>query len=312
MKRLDEITFQALANSDDIQIGYSDDDIVVVDSIQKFTEITTTLISMNVILICISGKVQANIGGKPIELQKNQVSIIPDNMMVTDVMISPDFNMKAMFLTSRILKSFLREKMSLWTDMMYVRRLHIITLEAHDLLFYTHFYDILRLAVERGQNNPYRTEVIQSLLRSAILSLCGTMKQLMLPDGHSLQRGNTDTVEPDDAETQEGITARHFQKFLSLLHGEDMKRHTVEAYASELCISPKYLSVVCKKHSGKTAREWIREQVMEDIRYYLKQTDLSIKQICDRTEFPNTSFFGRYVKEHFGMTPTEFRNSSRQ
>ena len=51
------------------------------------------------------------------------------------------------------------------------------------------------------------------------------------------------------------------------------------------------------------------EQVLEDIRYYLRQTDLSIKQICDKLAFPNPSFFGKYVKDHFGMTPLEFRNN---
>ena len=80
------------------------------------------------------------------------------------------------------------------------------------------------------------------------------------------------------------------------------------AVACKLCISPKYLTAVCKKNSGKTANEWITEQVLEDIRYYLRQTDLSIKQICDRLGFPNPSFFGKYVKDHFGMTPMEFRN----
>jgi AraC-like DNA-binding protein len=81
----------------------------------------------------------------------------------------------------------------------------------------------------------------------------------------------------------------------------------VEWYANELCISPKYLSALCKKNSGKTANEWITEHVLEDIRYYLKQTDYSIKQICDLLGFPNPSFFGRYVKDHFGQTPAYFR-----
>ena len=49
--------------------------------------------------------------------------------------------------------------------------------------------------------------------------------------------------------------------------------------------------------------------MLADIRYYLKHTDLSIKQICARMGFPNPSFFGKYVKEHFGMTPTQLRNS---
>ena len=88
---------------------------------------------------------------------------------------------------------------------------------------------------------------------------------------------------------------------------------TVEAvmkwYANELCISAKYLSAICKKQSGKTANEWITEHVMEDIRYNLRHTDYSIKQICDLLGFPNPSFFSNYVKEHFGMTPAQFRNN---
>ena len=101
----------------------------------------------------------------------------------------------------------------------------------------------------------------------------------------------------------------HFQRFLNLLHSSEVKHRTVESYANELCISPKHLSVICKKQSGKTANEWITEQVTEDIRYYLCQTDYSIKQICGLLGFPNPSFFGKYVKDHFGMTPIEFRNS---
>ena len=99
----------------------------------------------------------------------------------------------------------------------------------------------------------------------------------------------------------------YFQRFLDILHSNEVKYRTVEAYASDLCISPKYLTIICKKHSGKTANEWIREQVLEDIRYYLRQTNLSIKQICDQLGFPNTSFFGKYVKAHFGMTPMRLR-----
>ena len=49
---------------------------------------------------------------------------------------------------------------------------------------------------------------------------------------------------------------------------------------------------------------------MEDIRYYLRQTDLSIKQVCDTLGFPNPSFFGKYVKEHFGRTPMQLRKTA--
>ena len=291
MKQHEEITFQTLADNEDILIGYSDNDIVVVDSIQQFAEINTALVSMTAVVICTSGKVQGFINGKQIELHQNQVAIVPQNVTVTDVMVSPDFNLKAMFLTNRILQSFLREKMNVWNDMMYVHRNHIVTMDEDEILFYTHFYDMMKLTFTRGMGNPFRTDVIQSLLRSAILGLCGAMKQYL----------------PADIELKGKTSDVHFQRFLDLLHSIDVKHRTVEAYANDLCISPKYLTAICKKNSGKTANEWITEHVLEDIRYYLKQTDLSIKQICAQLGFPNPSFFGKYVKDHFGMTPMQLR-----
>ena len=298
MKQHEEVTFQTLADNEDIQIGYSDNDIVVVDSIQQFEEINTAHVAMNAVVICTNGKVQAQMNGIQMELHKNQVAIVPQNVTVTDVMVSPDFNLKAMFLTNRILRSFLREKIDIWNDMMYIHRQYIVTMDEDEILFYTHFYDMLTLTIAKGKDNPLHTDVIQSLLRSAILGLCGAMKW-MLSDDNQLSTVNS----------QLSTGKSHFQRFLDLLHSNDVKRHTVESYASELCISSKYLTAVCKKNSGKTANEWITEHVLEDIRYYLKQTNLSIKQICDRLGFPNPSFFGKYVKDHFGMTPLEFRNS---
>ena len=288
----EEVTIQTLTDNEGIQVGYSDNDIVIIDSIQKFAEISAAHVSMNAIAICTQGKVQGTLNGKMIELHKNQVAIIPQNVVVTDLMVSPDFDLKAMFFTNRILQSFLREKMSIWNEVVYIRRLNVVTLEDDDMQFYTYFYEMLRMCFYRGDNHPFRTDIIRSLLRAAILGLCGGLKQRILTD---------------EVSTDTSIVNNHFQHFLDLLHSVEVKHRKVEWYASELCISPKYLSALCKKHSGKTANEWITEHVLEDIRYYLKQTDYSIKQISDLMGFPNPSFFGKYVKEHFGMTPMQIR-----
>ena len=292
----EEINVQSLTENKDIQVGYSDSDIVIIDSIQKFAEINTAHVSMHAFVICVKGKVQGLMNGLPMELHENQVAIVPPNVMITSIMVSPDFNLKAMFFTNSILQSFLREKMNIWNEVMYVHRLHILTIEKReDMLFFTHFYEMLSLFIERGGDNPYSTDIIQSLLRAAVLALCAKLKE-KLPakeisyDSHT---GNN-----------------HFQRFLDLLSNSSTKHRTVASYADELCISPKYLSAICKKNSDKTATEWIREHVLEDIRYYLRQTDLSIKQVSDELQFPNPSFFGKYVKEHFGMTPSQLRNSA--
>lgn len=207
-------------------------------------------------------------------------------------MFSPDFEFKALFLTNRIIQSFLREKMNIWNDMMYVHKLRIVNLEPIDIEFISHFYDALNILMGSTEEfRPFRSECIQGLLRSAILGLCGVLKKMM---------------PAEEAHPHQSSTSL-FQKFLDLVNNNQDKTHTVEDYASMLCISPKYLTVVCKKNSGKTANEWIREHILEEIRFYLKQTDMSIKQIADRLGFANPSFFGKYVKEHFGMTPVQFR-----
>lgn len=294
MNRNEEITFQSLAEKEEVRIGYSDNDMVIVDSIQKFAEINAAHIAMNVIMICTNGRIQARMNDMQLTLSKKQVAIVPQNVLVTDIMISPDFNLKALFLTNSILQSLLRENMAIWNDVMYIHHFHVITLDNDDLEVFSMYYDMINSSVKRRQENPFGIEIIQSILSAGLLFLCGEMK-LMLPD------------EQRDEDTK--LSNSHFQRFLELLHNSEVKYRPVDYYASELCISPKHLTSICKKISGKTASSWIREQVLEDIRYYLKNTDLSIKQVCNRVGFSNNSFFGKYVKEHLGMTPMEYRNS---
>lgn len=289
----DEITIKTLSDTDRISVGYSDDDIVIIDNIKTLVEPSSARLKMNLIAICTNGKVQVRLNDIPMILGANQLLICPPNGVFSDFMVSPDFEFKALFITNRMLQSFLREKMSVWMETMYVHKTHVISLDGQDTDFYDHFYEMLRLCVKTPKENPFRVEMVQSLLRTAFLGLCGMLHQMLPTVGQNMGRQG------------DGL----FQRFLTVLGNSKVKHRTVESYASELCISPKYLTVVCKKNSGRTANDWITEHVMEDIRYYLRQTDLSIKQVCDQMGFPNASFFGKYVKEHFGMTPVQFRRN---
>ena len=288
-----DITIQSLTEIEDIQIGYLDKDIVLVDSIQKYVEMSSAHLSMNVIVFCIKGKIQALMNGQRLDLQEGQIAIVPPNVTVTDIMKSPDFNLKAMFFTNRILQSFLREKISVWNDMMYIHRQYVFTLSDDHIDLYNHFYDMLLLSFSQKFNSRYHTDIIQSLFQAAILVCCGMLDQNLVSDS---KVGHEKTAD------------YHFKRFLDLLNASPYKRRSVASYANELYISPKHLTAIVKKSSGKTANQWIKERLLEEIRFYLKQTDLSIKQVSDKLDFPNPSFFGKYVKEHLGMTPGEFRD----
>lgn len=95
----DEISLQTLTTNEAVHVGYSDNNIVIVDSIQQFAMVNDAHVSMGAIAICTGGRVQGKMNGQPIELRQNQVAVIPENVVITDLMTSPDFNIKAMFFT---------------------------------------------------------------------------------------------------------------------------------------------------------------------------------------------------------------------
>ena len=98
-----------------------------------------------------------------------------------------------------------------------------------------------------------------------------------------------------------------FRKFIKLLSSYEATDRSVKGYAEKLCVTPKYLSTVCKSVSGKTALEWIHDFLADSITHKLKYTDVSIKEIADELGFPNISFFGKFVKSRFGVSPKEYR-----
>ena len=103
-----------------------------------------------------------------------------------------------------------------------------------------------------------------------------------------------------------------FKRFIELLSASQIKARSVSFYAEKLFVTSKYLSTVCKQICGKTALELINQLVMEDITKLLKFSEKSIKKITDYLDFPNISFFGKYIKAHTEFSPTEYRRQLSQ
>ena len=100
---------------------------------------------------------------------------------------------------------------------------------------------------------------------------------------------------------------RLFKEFLHLLVSSYPKPRMVAVYADKLHVTPKYLSAVCKEISGETASDIINQYVIKDVLYLLKKSEKSIKEIVNELDFPNLSFFGKYVKRYTGSSPKQYR-----
>ena len=103
--------------------------------------------------------------------------------------------------------------------------------------------------------------------------------------------------------------ANIMQAFMALLERGDYRQHRqVAYYASEVCVSPKYLSEVCHRVSGQSAIYWITLYTSLEISRLLRRRDLTLEQISDQLGFSSPSHFVRYVKKNLGASPSEFRS----
>lgn len=100
---------------------------------------------------------------------------------------------------------------------------------------------------------------------------------------------------------------RLFTDFVQLVSEFAPEHHTIDFYASRLCLTPRYMSTIVRQVSGKSAKQWIDDALVTRIKIDLKHTDKSVARICDEMNFPNPSFLTKFFKRMTGQTPSQFR-----
>lgn len=101
-------------------------------------------------------------------------------------------------------------------------------------------------------------------------------------------------------------------RFLVSVHENCSRQRTVSYYAGEQHLSPYYFSSIIKAASGRSALQWIHDVTMTFSRQYLAGSQMSIKEISDRLNFPDQSTFCRYFKHHDGCSPSDYRENISQ
>ncbi len=108
-----------------------------------------------------------------------------------------------------------------------------------------------------------------------------------------------------------GKTITKFNENLNLYfdkgEAEDKGLPTVNFIASQLNISPKYLSDLLKQETGKTALELIHLYVISEAKNMLVTGEQSISEIAYRLGFENPPYFSRLFKKEVGVSPKEFK-----
>lgn len=270
---------------------YCDGDIAILDSQLRGDPSNLYQLDMLMMAFCAKGKVQMDLNGATYRAAAGDIIVCPPGTLIENVMISPDMDCKALGLSNRAIQHSLHVGKNLWNMILYVVKNPVIHLDGRQQLLMGLYHDLLRHKVASHEGH-YQREVMQSLFQAMFYELCSVIRPNI--EERSL-----------DAGLKQGDLL--FKRFLRLLGESDGRERSVRQFAHQLNVTPKYLSTVSKNASGKTALQWIHEHSKERIVRLLRHSDLSIKEIANELNFPNLSFFGKFVKAHLGMSPSEFR-----
>ena len=105
--------------------------------------------------------------------------------------------------------------------------------------------------------------------------------------------------------------AQHDQNlvFTSLKYiEENFKGGTLEELSARVKEPPYYISKLIKKHTGNTFKTLLQNKKLSQSAYLLTATKLPVEQIIRHVGYENTSYFHRIFREHYRMTPKEYRS----
>ena len=142
----------------------------------------------------------------------------------------------------------------------------------------------------------YSPEVLRSMIRTLAYKVCRII-------------GRHIESQPAPETSARSRNDEYFNQFMSELTKHYMQERSVGFYAGQLHLTPKYLTTIIRKTSGRTAAEWIDDYVVLEAKNLLKYSTMSIQEIAYHLNFSTQSFFGKYFRNHTGMPPSAYRMS---
>lgn len=273
-------------------VDYADGDVVTYDRVKDIMRLYPLKPMCNMIAFCNGGQTRVRVTGRAFDIKPGDVMICPPNVKIDDSNYSDDFECRVLCLSDHIIQGLLRDKIEVWHHAVYINQLNIINTSSVSSEEFGFYYSLIRSKIVNHKEGAPK-DILLALIRAFMLELCFILE-------------NTHSIEKEQKLSQGKVL---FNRFLSLISSSDVKRQPISYYAGQLAITPKYLTMLCLKYSDKTASEWVQQYTIEEIRFYLKSSNLSIKEISAKLGFSNMSHFGSYVRKHLGMSPSDFRHS---
>ena len=271
-------------------LDYTDGELAIINHLTFGSRMHATQIDMVFVVFCSQGELRFEMDGSDYMIAKDDVFVGYPNAIYNHFEASPDLRCRLLCLTKSLMQEILYPNQGIWNKTLFLKKHYIFRLSDQEVIMQNCMNTVLVYNL-KSNKTTFRKEIIHSLVQCIIFELCRTLSTFV-------------QIENTQETNQRKIL---FDRFISFLSAREVKKQPLSFYADKLCVSTRYLTMVCREVSGRTAYDWICDYVQNDVRFYLLHTNLSIKEIAVKLGFCNLSFFGKYVRENLGKSPSEFR-----
>ncbi|MCI1734046.1 MAG: helix-turn-helix domain-containing protein [Bacteroidales bacterium] len=240
--------------------------------------------------LCVCGSIRLRINLDDYQISKNQIVLIMPDQIIQLGKKSKDY--KGIYILAS--KNFINEMLPYFNQLsifLYVKEHPVTDLSAEEVNIFKEYHSFLWKKLKM-RDNAYRKEISRNLLLALLYEAYGMFSKHRLP------------------ETRKTRQEELFADFVKLVQLNFRREHSVSFYADKLCITSKYLSLLVKSVSNRSASVWIDEYVILEAKALLTSSTLTIKQISDTLGFVNQSFFGKFFRRHAGVSPRKFRGAA--
>ncbi|WP_187355236.1 AraC family transcriptional regulator [Paenibacillus tengchongensis] len=110
---------------------------------------------------------------------------------------------------------------------------------------------------------------------------------------------------------QSAATPGYLQEAISYMDMHYNRNLTVIELAERVHLHPNYFIRIFKRHFGLSPIQYINRKKIEEAKWLLLSTDLSLSGIGEQVGIPDVSYFSKLFKAFTGFSPTAFRMQTR-
>ena len=272
-------------------LGYIGEEAVILKNMRQLAVYRAGSPSSEMLLLalCTKGCVQVEIDNHRYQVDRGMLVLILPGQEVRFNEIKPQSDGIGIAFMQKFIQEALIAYSDLWPLLLELEKKPCVRLnmgEIHTLArIHRHLFESSHLP-----DHPFKTEMLRSLMNAMLYQVA------MMTSTHVEEKT---VAAPGNFEL--------YYRFTQLVARFYRTSRQVAFYADKLYVSPKYLGVVVKAVSGRTANRWIDEYVTKEAGKVLRISSRSIREVADYLNFADASFFTKYFRKNAGITPTEYR-----